>query len=64
MRSKAVRSLDTVACQAVAVDACVLDFVQPLGPDFIVCSPIAPDSIVPSPTFDIIGWQTLFGESS
>ena len=64
MRSKAVRSLDTVVCQAVGVDACVLDFVQPLGNDSIVCSPVAPDSIVSSLAFDIVGWQTLFGESN
>ena len=64
MRSKAVRSLDIVACQVVGVDACVLDFVQPLGRDSTMCSPVAPDSIVPSPSFDIVGWQTLFGESN
>ena len=46
------------------MDACDLDFVQPLGPDSIVCSSVAPDSIVPSPAFDIVGWQTLFGESN
>ena len=63
LRSKAVRSLDTVAYQAVGVDACVLDFVQPLGPDTIVCNPVAPDSIVPSLAFDIVGWQTLFGSN-
>ena len=62
--SKAVRSLDTVVCQAVGVDACDLNFVQPLGPDSTVCSSVAPDFIVPSPAFDIVGWQTLFGESN
>ena len=63
-RSQTMQSLDVVACQAIGVDACVLDFIQPLGLDSRVYSPVAPDSIVFSLAFHIVGLQTLFGESN